>query len=254
MSSYIHRDPLPSFLKLPYAMYKWVFFVPFLALTTFVIGLIISVLGLLGMPDFASRVFATRWARINATTAMMKVHIAGADKVDSNASYIIVANHQSLIDILVLYGYLDMDIKWVMKQELRAVPVFGLAAESMGHILINRSNTAAAQASNTSAHEKIRNGMSVIFFPEGTRSRTGELKNFKKGAFRLAQELQLPVLPIAIHGTKNILPSDTVAMSPGSVTLEFCDPIPTTGLQPGEVSSLSRQARDSIQTALISRL
>jgi 1-acyl-sn-glycerol-3-phosphate acyltransferase len=184
---------------------------------------------------------------------MMKVNIKGRDKVDPLQSYVIVANHQSLIDILILYGYLGMDIKWVMKQELRSVPVLGYAAKLMGHILIDRSNSGAAYASINNARQKINNGMSVVFFPEGTRSRSGEVKNFKKGAFRLAQELGLPILPVAIHGSSNILPSDTVDLMPGNVTLEFCDPIPTTGLDRSDITKLTRQARQTIWDTLQER-
>ena len=254
MSSYIQKDRLPALLKLPFAIYKWVFVAPFLAFSTFVIATIISIFCALGAPDFASRVFATRWARINAAASMMKVNIKGLEKIDKTKSYVIVANHQSLIDILVLYGSLDMEIKWVMKQELRSVPFLGIACQLMGHILIDRSNTESALESINNARERIQDGMSVVFFPEGTRSRSGELKNFKKGAFRLAQELELPILPVAIHGTKDVLPSDTVDLSPGTVTLEFCEPIPAM-LESEEpdnqkVTTLSRKAREAIHEAL----
>lgn len=221
-----------------------------LVLSTFFLGCIISILSLLGKPDFASRVFATRWAKFNSMTSLLNVEIKGADLIDPNTSYVIVANHQSLIDILILYGYLDLEIKWVMKQEIRAVPVLGIACELMGHIYIDRSNTNSALNSINKAKEKITDGMSVIFFPEGTRSRTGKLKRFKKGAFRFAQELQLEILPVAIHGSGKILPSDSINLTPGRATLEFCKPITTSGIEPREITKLSNQAFDSINHAL----
>ena len=233
-----------------FAIYKWSVVAPFLAMSTFVIGSTVIVFSLARMPDFASRVFGTLWARLNMIVSMIGIDVVGADKVDRKQSYVIVANHQSLIDIYVLYGYLGVDIKWVMKKELRAVPVLGMACEMMGHILIDRSNTAAALDSINEARHKIANGISIVFFAEGTRSRTGELRVFKKGAFRLAQELELPVLPVTIHNTRYVLPSDTMDLMPGRVTLEFNDPIPTTGLTPGDVPTLASRTREIIRRSL----
>ena len=116
-----------------FAIYKWSVVAPFLAMSTFVIGSTVIVFSLARMPDFASRVFGTLWARLNMIVSMIGIDVVGADKVDRKQSYVIVANHQSLIDIYVLYGYLGVDIKWVMKKELRAVPVLGMACEMMGH-------------------------------------------------------------------------------------------------------------------------
>lgn len=233
-----------------FAIYKWGVVAPFLALSTFVIGSCVIVFSMAGMPDFASRVFGTLWARLNMAVSMIGIDIEGAEKVDPNQSYVIVANHQSMIDIYVLYGYLGIDIKWVMKKELRAVPVLGMACEKMGHILIDRADTGGAVESINKARDKIANGISIVFFAEGTRSRNGELKNFKKGAFRLAQELGLPILPVTIHNTRFVLPSDTLELMPGRVKLVFNDPIPTVGLAPGDVPALANRTREVIRQSL----
>ena len=102
----------------------------------------------------------------------------------------------------------------------------------------------------SSAHHKITNGISIVFFAEGTRSRSGELKNFKKGAFRLALELGLPVLPVTICNTRYVLPSDTLDLMPGRVKLIFNDPIPTQGLGPKDVPSLANRTREVIRQTL----
>lgn len=206
-----------------------------------------------GLADFSSRVLGRTWARLNMAVSMMRINVVGKEKVIPGQSYIIVANHQSLVDIYVLYGYLGMDIKWVMKKELRAVPVLGMACEMMGHIIVDRSNTDAALQSINAARDRIKNGISVVFFPEGTRSRNGELRPFKKGAFRLAQELGLPILPVTIHDTRKVLPSDTTEIVPGKVTLEFNDPIPTKGLSQAEIALLSDQVRSAITNSLATR-
>ncbi|MDC6450961.1 lysophospholipid acyltransferase family protein [Pseudomonadales bacterium] len=208
-----------------YTAYKWVFVLPILVLTTTILGSFIIVLSFLGAPDYASRVFGTLWAKINTKAALIGVQTTGKEHIKQGQSYVIVANHQSLLDIYLLYGYLSTDVKWVMKQELRAVPILGLACEMMGHVIVDRSNTASALASMERARERIKDGMSVIFFAEGTRSRSGELKPFKKGAFRMAQELNLPILPVTIQNTRHILPSDTIDLRPGITRMIIGKPI-----------------------------
>ena len=208
-----------------YTAYKWVFVLPVLVLTTTILGSFIIALSFLGAPDYASRVFGTLWAKINTKAALIGVQTTGKEHIKQGQSYVVVANHQSLLDIYLLYGYLGIDVKWVMKQELRAVPVLGLACEMMGHVIVDRSNTASALASMERARERIKDGMSVIFFAEGTRSRSGELKPFKKGAFRMAQELNLPILPITIQNTRHILPSDTIDLRPGVTRMTIGKPI-----------------------------
>ena len=208
-----------------YTAYKWVFVLPILVLTTTILGSLIIALSFLGAPDYASRVFGTLWAKINTKAALIGVQTTGKEHIKQGQSYVVVANHQSLLDIYLLYGYLGIDVKWVMKQELRAVPVLGLACEMMGHVIVDRSNTASALASMERARERIKDGMSVIFFAEGTRSRSGELKPFKKGAFRMAQELNLPILPITIQNTRHILPSDTIDLRPGVTRMTIGKPI-----------------------------
>lgn len=231
-------------------VYRWLVIAPFLAISTLVIGCLVTVISMLGFPDFASRVFGRAWARLNMAVSFIGIELVGREKVDPRQSYVIVANHQSLIDIYVLYGYLGVDIKWVMKKELRAVPVLGMACEAMGHIIIDRSDTEAAIRTINQARDRIKDGISVVFFPEGTRSRTGELTPFKKGAFRFAQELGLPILPVTIHKTRDVLPSDSTALIPGKVKLEFHDPVPTAGTNPEDLGALADHCRDVIAQSL----
>ena len=136
------------------------------------------------------------------------------------------------------------------------VPILGicygmqLACEMMGQIIIDRSDTQAALESINSARGRIKNGLSIIFFAEGTRSRKGEVEQFKKGAFRLAQELSVPILPVSIHDTNKVLPSNSMDWHPGHVKLKFHDPIPTVGLTSEDVSALGEQTRQVIGEAV----
>ncbi len=139
----------------------------------------------------------------------MRVSVEGRENLDPKQSYVLVSNHQSQYDIFLLYGWLGVDFKWVMKKELRKVLGIGVACDRLGHIFIDRSNHAAALATLETAKERIVDGTSVIFFPEGTRSRDGQLKKFKKGAFRMAVDLGLPILPLTVTGTRDVLPAGT---------------------------------------------
>lgn len=209
-----------------------------------------ALVAMAGAPDFASRVIGTAWARLNLATMLSGVTVVRSDKVKKKQAYIIVSNHQSLIDIYVLYGYLKMDIKWVMKRELKKVPFLGTACEKMGHILIDRDDPLSATESMEKARAGIERGNSVIFFAEGTRSRDGELMRFKKGAFRLALDLNLPILPVTVQGTNKVLPSDTVNWHPGHLKLQIHDPISTMGMTAKDANRLRDLTRDVIEAGL----
>ncbi len=207
------------------AIYRWVWVAPVLAFSTAVLATVIVLLCALGLPGLSSRVIGTFWARLNMAASFIRATVKGTEHLTPGQSYVVVANHQSLIDIYLLFGATPIDIIWVMKQELRRVPFLGLACDRMGYIYIDRGNTEAALRSISAAKHRISNGVSVVFFPEGTRSRDGSLGTFKRGAFHLATELDLPVLPITIQGTRDLLPSDSAALRPGHATLTIHPPI-----------------------------
>jgi 1-acyl-sn-glycerol-3-phosphate acyltransferase len=178
------------------------------------------------------------------------VEVEGREHVDPAQSYVLVSNHQSQSDVLVLYGWLGIDFKWVMKQELRKVPGIGVACARLGHIFIDRSNHAAAVATLEAARGTIVDGTSVIFFPEGTRSRNGELLPFKKGAFRMALDLGLPILPLTVTGARDVLPAGTADLMPGSARLTIHPPIPVGGLTGDDCAALVDEVRSVIASRL----
>ena len=130
------------------------------------------------------------------------------------------------------------------------MPGIGMACDRLGHIFIDRSDHAAAMASLEEAKKKISGGTSVMFFPEGTRSRDGKLMRFKKGAFRMAVDLGLPILPLTVTGTRDVLPAGTSDLMPGSARLIIHPPIPVEGLSAANCSLLSSQVREVIASAL----
>ena len=233
-------------------LYKWLIAVPFLGISTILIGVPLILLSLLGFGDFGSRTLAALWARLNSQVLGMAVNIEGLEYLDSDRSYVVTANHWSQLDILLIYGYLPIELKWVMKQELRKVPIVGAACAAMGHIIIDRSDSAQAVKSIQKAGKKLVNGMCVIFFPEGTRAQPGEVLKFKKGAFRLAIDLELPILPLTLHGTDRMLPTGTLDWQPGQVKLQIHSPIETNGLTKADVDRLCQQTEHLVRESLTS--
>jgi 1-acyl-sn-glycerol-3-phosphate acyltransferase len=216
---------MKKFLWLLYQPYKWCIFIPILGFSTLILGTVAIILMNFMKPKTVSFLCGVTWAKINSYLTPVFVKVIGRENINKKKSYVIVSNHQSQYDILVIYGWLLQDIKWVMKKELRKIPVFGKACEKLEHIYIDRSDHASAVESLENAKKKIINGTSAMFFPEGTRSRDGSLLPFKKGAFKMAIDLGVPMLPITITGTKNVLPAKTLNLFPGRVKMIIHKPV-----------------------------
>lgn len=151
----------------------------------------------------------------------MRVRVAGREHLRPNQSYVMLSNHQGAYDILALYGYLGREFRWVMKEELRKVPFLGWGCAAIGHIFVDRKNSARAIASLEAAKSHLVGGVSVLLFPEGTRSTDGRLLPFKKGGFAIARQLDLPILPVSITGSNEILPKACLFPRPGTVRVRF---------------------------------
>lgn len=237
-------------LRILYQPYKWLIFLPLVALSTLIFGSLAVILVFIVNPKTASILSGMPWARFNAIMTPVLVKVTGRENLDKKKSYVIISNHQSQYDILLVYGWLGVDFKWVMKMELRKVPALGIACEKLGHIFIDRSNPGSAVASLKAAKKKIRNGTSVMFFPEGTRSRDGKAGVFKKGAFKTAIDLEVPILPITITGTRDILPAWTMDLFPGRAEMIIHKPIDIAGYNEDNLQTLIDKARDIIISGL----
>ncbi len=234
-----------------YQPYKWLVYIPLLILSTFIFGILAILLSFINK-RLSSQIGGAGWARFNGWIAPVHVRVSGKKNIDKNQSYVIVANHQSLFDIFIMYGWLGIDIRWVMKYELRKVPILGIACKRVGHIFVNRSNTKASLESINQAKKAIQNGTSVVFFPEGTRSSDSKIGKFKKGAFKLAMELGLPILPVTINGTGKRLPSGTMDLTPGTVGMTIHPAIEILPFQKNEsMEQLIEKSRETIENGLI---
>jgi 1-acyl-sn-glycerol-3-phosphate acyltransferase len=241
---------LKKILWILYQPYKWLIFFPLVALSTLIFGSLAAILVFIVNPKTAGFLSGVPWARVNAFITPIIVKVSGRKNIDRNKSYVIVSNHQSQYDVLMIYGWLGVDFKWIMKQELRKVPALGIACERLGHIFIDRSDPVSAVASLKAAKEKITNGTSMMFFPEGTRSKDGTLGKFKKGAFKMAFDLGLPVLPVTITGTRNILPAGTLNLFPGKAKMIIHEPIEITGYNNDNLKDLIEKSREIIMSGL----
>jgi 1-acyl-sn-glycerol-3-phosphate acyltransferase len=234
----------------PYQLWKLLVVFPAVAVATTVGAAIILVLIPFVDANALSRVVAGGWARLLARVIPMPVRVEGRRHVDPQQSYVVVSNHSSHVDILVLYGWLGIDFRWVMKQELRSVPALGVACDRLGHIYIDRSDHEAAVASINAARDRIVGGTSVVFFPEGTRSDDGQLRSFKKGAFRFAVDAGLPILPVTVVGAAAVMPARSLDLRPGRVGLVIHPPVATDGVTALTLPALIERVRSAVASAL----
>ncbi|NVO10230.1 MAG: 1-acyl-sn-glycerol-3-phosphate acyltransferase [Bacteroidales bacterium] len=233
-----------------YQPYKWLVFFPFLIVNTLFFGVMAVIVSTLINQKAGSYIGGVIWSRVNAFLTPMFVKVSGKENINPKQSYVIVSNHQSVYDIFLIYGWLGIDIKWIMKKELRKVPGVGFGSEKVGHIFIDRSNSIKALESINEAKRKLVNGTSVVIFPEGTRSKTGELGAFKRGAFKIAYDVNLPILPITVINTKDILPTNTINILPGCVKMVIHEPIQLNHFNEKEPEHMIEEVRRRIASAI----
>ena len=146
------------------------------------------------------------WSRSFFWLMFLPVSIDGTEHIQPGQSYVFVANHQSMFDVWLVYGWLPVIFKWLMKAELRKVPFVGTGCKAAGHIFVDRRNAKAAMESLQEVERQLVNGVCTVIFPEGTRSLNGEVGRFKRGAFQIAMDLGLPVIPLSLDGCSEVLP------------------------------------------------
>ncbi|MEE8135241.1 MAG: lysophospholipid acyltransferase family protein [Gemmatimonadales bacterium] len=187
------------------------------------------------------------WSQLQLSAAGVKVTVEGAERIPKDQPVVFVSNHQSWFDILSLAANLPGYPRFVYKKEMARIPVLGEALKRAGHILIDRQNRQRAFEAYDEAARVIREGMSAVVFPEGTRSRTGEMLPFKKGPFVLAIASQVPLVPVYCAGTFGIMPKGTLWVRPLPVTLRLGEPIETKGLTYDDREDLLQRTRAAIE-------
>ena len=166
------------------------------------------------------------WARLFCIMTLVKVKVSGRENIDPNTSYVFIANHQGAYDIFAIYGYLNHNFKWMMKKSLEKIPLVGYSCKCSGHIMVDRSTPAAIRHTMETAEKQLKNGMSLVVFPEGSRSKNGYMGKFKRGAFMLATEFGLPLVPVTIDGSFDVMSKTSKIPHWGTINLTIHKPIP----------------------------
>ena len=189
---------------------------------------------------------ARAWAKSILFFGRIKVKVKGLSRIDPTTSCIYMCNHQSNFDIPVLLAYLKVQFRWLAKAELFRIPLFGFAMRRAGHISIDRTDRQAAFISLEKAAITIREGASVIIFPEGTRSPDGNISPFKKGGFVMALDSGVPIVPVILHGTRAIMSKKKLRIVPGTVLVEITEPIDISGYTRENKEALMDRIRNII--------
>ncbi len=191
---------------------------------------------------------ARNWSRRLVRASGATVKVTGTEGFDAETPHIIVANHQSWFDVFAIAGFLPARLRFVAKAELAKIPIFGPAWVECGHVSIDRKDRASAIHSITEAGRRIREeNLSIVLFPEGTRSPDGSLKPFKKGAFVLAIQSGVPIVPVAVRGSWNVMPKGRFRLRPGPIEVRMGAPISVEGLELADRDTLLQTAWDAVR-------
>ncbi len=211
-------------------------------LTTIFWGTIAIIISFFTRTGNPVHIIARIWARGILYVSRIRVKVNGLNQIDPTQSYVYMSNHQSNFDIPVLLAHLPVQFRWLAKAELFKIPLFGRAMQGAGYVKIDRFNQESAFQSIKEAAAKMKDGVSVMIFPEGTRSRDGRIRPFKKGGFIMAVDAGVPIVPIVLQGTWSIMEKSSLQINTGDVVMNLEKPIATT--------NYSRQNKDELIEAV----
>jgi len=232
-------------------MFRFVFLNAFVAFHTILFGTYGILLALFGgSPRFVHFYCAVPWAKVILRVCGVKVHTEGFENIKKDEPRIFMANHTSYFDIFALLSTLPVDFKFIVKQELMRLPIFGLAMRRAGYIGIERDDPRKALKSMQVAAERIRNGASVLIFPEGTRSEDGRLQSFKPGGFHLAIRSGCDIVPVAITGSRDIVPKGSLRIRKGTIRVVVGREIPLKGQTKKNMGQVMERVRNAMAAQL----
>ena len=188
------------------------------------------------------------WARSVLWGSGVSWAVQGVENIDTAQPYVIVSNHISNLDPPFHIASLPVSIRFLAKKELFRIPLFGSAMRSIGIVETDRAGTPRAhRAINTQVERNVERGLSLMIYPEGTRSRDGRMRPFKKGAFRIAADTDLPIIPVAIAGTDAAFPPGSKLIRGGRALMAIGEPIPTEGVGPDGLDALRDRVRGEVE-------
>jgi len=228
-------------------MIRTTYIILWVVLTTIFWGLTAIITSFFTHTGNPVHIVARMWAQSIMFASRIKVTVNGLANIDPTQSYVYMSNHQSNFDIPVLLAYLPVQFRWLAKAELFKIPIFGRAMRGAGYIKIDRYNQESAFESINEAARKMKNGVSAMIFPEGTRSRDGNIRSFKKGGFVMALNAGVPIVPIVLKGTWTIMDKSSLRINTGEVSLNILAPIATTGYTRETKDDLIKSVRAAIR-------
>ncbi|MBP3789460.1 MAG: 1-acyl-sn-glycerol-3-phosphate acyltransferase [Prevotella sp.] len=240
-------------MKYIYRLYQLLVVLPLALVLTIIIMLVVVLGCMLGDGHYWGYAPGRWWSRLLLKLFLIPVKVEGQAQLEKDQSYVFVANHQGAFDIFLIYGYLNRNFKWMMKYQLRNIPLVGYACEKSHQIFVDKRGPKKIKASYDAARDTLKDGISLTVFPEGARTFTGHMGFFRRGAFSLADELQLPVVPLTINGSFNIMPRmrDWHFANWHPLTLTIHQPIYPVGRGDENVTASMHQAYDSVMSALV---
>ena len=229
------------FILIIYQLFIWapVFFV-----ITFITAITVLAGNLCGLGRYVDYYPCFIWSRLTIILSLCRVKVVGKEKLDKNQSYVFISNHQGAYDVFLIFAYIGQPIKWVMKQSLRKIPIVGSACEAAGYIFVDNSSPQSAAKAVKDAEKKLKNGISIAICPEGSRTRTGKMGVFKKGAFQMALNLKLPIVPITINGSYEVMPIGTYLINPHKMEIIIHDPVPVDEKIPENIREMAVKIRE----------
>lgn len=189
-----------------YRIYQICIALPIIIVLTILTSAVTSVGCLLGNGHFWGYYPPKIWAMVVLKVLLIPVKVTGRKNLDKGESYVFVANHQGAFDIFLIFGHLGRNFKWMMKHQLRKLPFVGFACKMSHQIFVDKRGPSRIKETYDKARHTLKDGMSLVVFPEGARTFTGHMGVFKRGAFMLADELKLPIVPLTINGSFDIMP------------------------------------------------
>lgn len=240
-------------MKYIYRIYQLFVAIPLLLVWTIIIALMIIVGCAVGNGHFWGYYPGRWWGKAIIRLLLLPVKVEGREKLEKNQSYVFVANHQGAFDIFLIYGFLGRNFKWMMKYQILKIPFVGQACKASRQIIIDKRGPKRIKDSYDKAREVLKDGISLVVFPEGARSFTGHMGKFTRGAFMLADELQLPVVPLTINGSFNVLPRTNdwhfVDWHPLSLTIH--QPIYPVGQGTTNITTTLNDSYEAVMSGLV---
>lgn len=233
-------------------MFRTAFFGLVLLIDTVISAFLAILVGMFNPYSKLNTTIMRTWGKILVRAAGVKLEVLGHENIRPGDSYIVVANHQSHMDIPVSMAALPLPIRIISKKELFKIPVFGWGMRAVGILEIDRSNRKKAIETLKKAEQILKkNRLSILAFPEGTRSPDGKIHNFKKGSIILAINTGLPLLPVSVSGSRNVLPKNTLRVRKGKIRVQIHPPVPTHDLKIEQRNELVKQIQQIVQKGFI---